>query len=310
MKPIRPRKVGRRAAAGDTAGQRTNACSWAPMWSAARAKALVVGTGKETEFGKVSGGSKLRPPETEFERGVRRFGYFLMEVTLVLVIAIFAINVYLHARCWNPFCFPLALAVGLTPQLLPAIISVNLAHGAKRMAEQKVIVKRLASIENFGSMNVLCSDKTGTLTEGTCGCRPRWMWKATKREGASAMPISMPFTRPGFTNPIDEAIRAHRQFDLTGYQKVDEMPYDFIRKRLSILVAHGRHASADHQGRAAQCAGGLFQRGNGRRSDRRYRRRCGTQSSSTSRSSAGRVSARWASRSEDIGLGRSHAQGR
>ena len=89
-----------------------------------------------------------------------------MEVTLILVIAIFAINVYLHRPVLDSFLFSLALAVGLTPQLLPAIISINLAHGARRMAEQKVIVKRLASIENFGSMNVLCSDKTGTLTEG------------------------------------------------------------------------------------------------------------------------------------------------
>jgi len=88
-------------------------------------------------------------------------------VTLLLVIAVFAINVFFHRPVLESFLFSLALAVGLTPQLLPAIISINLAHGAKIMAKQKVIVKRLASIENFGSMNVLCSDKTGTLTEGT-----------------------------------------------------------------------------------------------------------------------------------------------
>lgn len=108
----------------------------------------------------------LRPPETEFERGVRRFGYLLLEVTLLLVFMIFAINVFLHRPVLDSFLFSMALAVGLTPQLLPAIISVNLSHGAKRMAEQKVLVKRLSSIENFGSMNVLCSDKIGTLTEG------------------------------------------------------------------------------------------------------------------------------------------------
>ena len=109
---------------------------------------------------------KLRPQETEFERGIRSFGYFLLEVTLVLVVAIFAINVYLSRPVLESMLFSLALAVGLTPQLLPAIISINLSHGAKRMAQKKVIVKRLASIENFGSMNVICSDKTGTLTEG------------------------------------------------------------------------------------------------------------------------------------------------
>ena len=106
---------------------------------------------------------KLRPPETEFEHGIRRFGYLLAEITFLLVLAIFAFNVYFHKPVLDSFLFALALAVGLTPQLLPAIISINLAHGARRMAEQKVIVKRLAAIENFGSMNVLCSDKTGTL---------------------------------------------------------------------------------------------------------------------------------------------------
>src|SRR6184192_3037675 len=131
------------------------------------AKALVVRTGKETEFGKVSERLKLRPQETDFEHGIRRFGYFLMELTLVLVIAIFAINVYLARPVLDSFLFSLALAVGLTPQLLPAIISINLVHGAKQMAQAKVIVKRLASIENFGSMNVICCDKTGTLTEGS-----------------------------------------------------------------------------------------------------------------------------------------------
>src|SRR5207247_3391277 len=126
---------------------------------------LVITTGKQTEFGKVSERLRLRPQETDFERGIRRFGYFLMEVTLVLVMAIFAINVYLARPVLDSFLFSLALAVGLTPQLLPAIISINLAHGAKRMVQEKVIVKRLASIENFGCMNVICSDKTGTLTE-------------------------------------------------------------------------------------------------------------------------------------------------
>src|SRR5438128_6008854 len=129
-------------------------------------KALVINTGKETECGKLSERLKLRPPETDFERGIRQFGYFLMEVTLVMVVAIFAINVYMARPALDSFLFSLALAVGLTPQLLPAIISVNLSHGAKRMANEKVIVKRLASIENLGSMNVLCSDKTGTLTIG------------------------------------------------------------------------------------------------------------------------------------------------
>ncbi|MCX5886676.1 MAG: magnesium-translocating P-type ATPase [Proteobacteria bacterium] len=219
-------------------GQRTNALWMGTHVVSGSATALVVRTGKETEFGKVSERLKLRPQETEFERGIRRFGYFLMEVTLVLVVVIFAINVYLARPVLDSLLFSLALAVGLTPQLLPAIISINLSHGAKRMAQEKVIVKRLASIENFGSMNVLCSDKTGTLTEGIVHVQ-----SALDVEGAPSDKVLLhaylnAFYETGFTNPIDEAIRTHRQFDLSGYRKQDEIPYDFLRKRLSILVSH------------------------------------------------------------------------
>jgi Mg2+-importing ATPase len=225
-------------AASTPLGQRTNALWMGTHVVSGSAKALVVQTGKQTEFGKVSERLKLRPQETEFERGIRRFGYFLMEVTLVLVIAIFAINVYLARPVLDSFLFSLALAVGLTPQLLPAIISINLAHGAKRMAQGKVIVKRLASIENFGSMNVICSDKTGTLTEGIVHVH-----SALDVEGAPSEKVLLyaylnAMFEAGFTNPIDEAIRTHRQFDLSGYRKQDEIPYDFLRKRLSILVSH------------------------------------------------------------------------
>ncbi len=202
-------------------------------------KALVVYTGKQTEFGKVSERLQLRPEETEFEHGVRRFGYFLMEVTLMLVIAIFAVNVYLHRPVLDSFLFSLALAVGLTPQLLPAIISINLAHGAKDMAKKKVIVKRLASIENFGSMNVLCSDKTGTLTEGVVRLHSGLDVNGEPSEKTLRYAYINAFYESGFINPIDEAIRTYRQFDVSDHQKLDEVPYDFVRKRLSILVRVG-----------------------------------------------------------------------
>ena len=220
-------------------GKRTNALWMGTHVVSGSARALIVRTGKETEFGKVSERLKLRPQETEFERGIRQFGYFLMEVTMVLVVAIFAINVYLARPVLESILFSLALAVGLTPQLLPAIISINLSHGAKRMAQKKVIVKRLASIENFGSMNVICSDKTGTLTEGIVHVQ-----SACDVEGAPSDKVLFhaylnASYETGFTNPIDEAIRNHRKFDLSGYAKQDEIPYDFLRKRLSILVSHG-----------------------------------------------------------------------
>ena len=200
-------------------------------------KALVVFIGKETEFGKISETLKLRPPETEFEKGVARFGHFLMEVTMLMVIAIFAINVYLQRPILDSFLFSLALAVGLTPQLLPAIISVNLSHGAREMAQKKVIVKRLASIENLGSMNMLCSDKTGTLTEGELELHSFQDLQGNQNEKVLLYASLNAYYQKGFENPIDRAILAQNKLDLTQYKKLDEIPYDFIRKRLSILVS-------------------------------------------------------------------------
>ena len=203
------------------------------------AKAVVVQTGKDTEFGQISERLGMHPPETDFEKGIRQFGNLLLEVTLVLVIAIFAINVFFHKPVLEAFLFSLAIAVGLTPQLLPAIISVNLSYGAKKMAEQKVIVKVLESIENFGSMNVLCSDKTGTLTEGTVKFH-----SASDVNGAESNKVFLyallnASLESGFANPIDVAIRSEKKnTDISGYTKIDEVPYDFIRKRLSILVRH------------------------------------------------------------------------
>lgn len=216
--------------------QRTNSLFLGTHVVSGTGIAVVIRIGRQTEYGKVSQRLRLRPPETEFERGVRRFGYLLMEVTLVLVIAIFAINVYLDRPVLTSFLFSLALAVGLTPQLLPAIISINLAHGARRMARQKVIVKRLASIENFGSMTVYCSDKTGTLTEGTVRLHAAIDLSGEPSERVLLHAYLNAAFESGFLNPIDNAIRSHRVFDLSGYQKLDEEPYDFVRKRLSILV--------------------------------------------------------------------------
>jgi Mg2+-importing ATPase len=218
-------------------GQRNNTLFMGTYVVSGSAKVVVVCTGTETEFGKISERLKLRPPETEFELGVRRFGYFLMEITMLLVISIFAINAYMARPVLESLLFSLALAVGLTPQLLPAIISVNLAHGAKRMVLKKVIVKRLASIENFGSMNVLCSDKTGTLTEGVVRVHSTLDVEGKDSEKVLFYAYLNAFFETGFTNPIDSAIRSFGQFKVSDYQKLDEVPYDFIRKRLSILVS-------------------------------------------------------------------------
>ncbi|MCE5186507.1 MAG: magnesium-translocating P-type ATPase [Planctomycetaceae bacterium] len=203
------------------------------------ANAVAVQTGSSTEFGHVSERLKHRLPPTEFEHGLRRFGYFLMEVTLLLIIIIFAVNVYLRRPVLDAFLFSLALAVGLTPQLLPAIVSVNLAHGARQMAGKKVIVKRLASIENFGSMNVLCCDKTGTLTKGLVTVESATDARGKQNDKILLYAYLNSFFEKGFRNPMDEAVRNYRQFEIGAFQKLDEIPYDFIRKRLSVLVSEG-----------------------------------------------------------------------
>jgi len=215
-------------------------------------RALVVATGRDTAFGAIAERLRQRSPETEFERGVRQFGALLLEVTLLLVLAIFAGNVVLQRPVADSFLFALALGVGLTPQLLPAIISVNLARGARRMAAQKVIVKRLAAIENFGSMTILCSDKTGTLTEGEpqlrrcCGLDGRPSARVLELAQVNAGFAS------GFSNPLDGAIarglgglgdpQAHEvpatlpPPAIDRWSKLDELPFDFLRKRLSVLA--------------------------------------------------------------------------
>jgi Mg2+-importing ATPase len=218
-------------------GKRTNTVFLGTHMVSGTATALVVAIGRDTEFGRVSERLKLRPPETDFERGLRRFGYLLLEVTMLLVIGIFAFNVYLHRPVLDSFLFSMALAVGLTPQLLPAIVSINLAHGARRMAERKVIVKRLASIENFGSMDVLCTDKTGTITEGVVKLQSANDLAGKPSDRVLLYAFLNASFETGFASPIDAAIRDHGSIDISAWKKLDEVPYDFLRKRLSILAA-------------------------------------------------------------------------
>ena len=199
------------------------------------AKAVIVSTGLKTEFGKISSSLRTRPPEAEFERGTRLFGYMLMQITLVLTFTIFAINVFLHKPVIDSLLFSLALAVGLTPQLLPAIISVNLAHGARRMATEKVIVKKLTSIENFGSMNVLCSDKTGTLTEGEVKFQQVQDVSGKTNARLSLLAYLNAKLQSGYVNPMDAALSSN-PISYTGYEKIAEIPYDFERKRVTLIV--------------------------------------------------------------------------
>jgi len=213
-----------------------------------KAKAIVVKTGKQTEFGKISDKLRVKAPETDFEKGIRKFGYMLMEITLVLVIIIFAINILLHKPALDSFLFSLALAVGLIPQLLPAIISVNLSVGARAMAKQQVIVKRLSSIENFGSMNILCSDKTGTITEGKVTLKDSLDIEGNHSEKTLQYAWLNATMQQGFKNPIDEAIRSNYEGKLDAYVVQSEIPYDFLRKRLTIQVKNEKESIAITKG--------------------------------------------------------------
>jgi P-type Mg2+ transporter len=216
---------------------RSNALFMGAHVISGRARALVMKTAMQTEFGKISATLRLKSPETDFERGVRHFGYMLMEITMVLVVIIFAVNVLLHKPVLDSFLFSLALAVGLTPQLLPAIISVNLATGARNMARKRVIVKKLSSIENFGSMNILCSDKTGTITEGKVKLHKALSVSGEPSEKVLEYAWLNASLQQGFHNPIDDAIIAsHPDAPPGSFTVQSEVPYDFIRKRLTIQI--------------------------------------------------------------------------
>jgi len=209
------------------------------------ARALVVRTGESTAFGQVATHLRLRPPETEFERGIRQYGYFLMRITVAVVLLVFTVQLLLEHPPVESLLFALALAVAISPELLPAIIEVTLAQGARDMAAHGVIVRRLSAIENIGSMDVLCTDKTGTLTQAVLDLEV-----AADAEGAASDAVLQrawlnASLQTGLASPLDEAIA--REVERRGARiepgrKLDEIPYDFVRKRLSVVVADGQAA--------------------------------------------------------------------
>ena len=191
--------------------ERTNCVFMGTSVRSGTAHVLIVQTGKSTVFGQIAERLSLRPAQTEFERGVQNFGYLLTQVMLVMVVLVLAINIFLAKPPIDSLLFALALAVGLAPELLPAIISITLAHGAQQMAKRGVIVRRLNAIENFGSMDVLCTDKTGTLTEGVVR-----LDGALDLEGQPSTTV-LNYTylnsqyQTGMNNPLDDAISAYAQ---------------------------------------------------------------------------------------------------
>jgi Mg2+-importing ATPase len=198
-------------------------------------------TGPRTALGGIAAAVGAKPPPTAFEQGTQAFGLFIMRITLVLVLGVLLANTALHRPPLESFLFALALAVGLTPELLPMIVSVCLARGALRMAEQKVVVKRLAAIHDLGSMDVLCTDKTGTLTEARIRLEQHLDALGRDRERVLQLAYVNSFFETGLRSPLDAAILEHaNDVSVVGWEKIDEVPFDFERRRVSVLVDDGR----------------------------------------------------------------------
>ena len=204
------------------------------------ARALVEATGAQTAHGAIAARLAAPQAETEFARGARRFGYLLLRVALAVVVAVLVANQWLGRPMLESLLFAVALAVGLTPELLPAIVAVMLSHGARSMAASGVIVRRLEAIEDLGGMAVLCTDKTGTLTQGTVALFAAV--DAAGNESAECLRLAHlnASFETGIDNPLDQALVAagkQRALDASDYRKVDEIPYDFTRKRLTVVLA-------------------------------------------------------------------------
>ena len=203
------------------------------------ATALVVATGPGTAFGDIAARLSTRPPETEFERGTRRFALLIMRTVFFLVLFVLLAGALMHHAFLESLLFAVALAVGLTPEFLPMISAVTLSRGAAHMARQKVIVKHLEAIENFGSMDVLCSDKTGTLTSGDMVLDRHLDPFGQVSERPVILASLNSAHQTGIKSPLDEAILKHGGAAIGGYRKLDEIPFDFERRRLSVVVENG-----------------------------------------------------------------------
>jgi Mg2+-importing ATPase len=201
--------------------------------------AVIVRTGKDTAFGAIAQRLAMRPPETEFGRGIRHFGLMITRVMMLLVLFVLLVNIVLHRPLLESFLFSVALAVGMTPEMMPMIITISLAQGARRMARKKVLVKQLTAIEDFGSIEILCSDKTGTLTEGEIALDRHVDMQGRDNDEVLRFVYLNSYFQTGIKSPLDDAILKYQRPAITEYEKVDEIPFDFNRKRLSVVVRRG-----------------------------------------------------------------------
>jgi Mg2+-importing ATPase len=204
------------------------------------ARILICRTGPSTSLGAIAESLTRKAPPTAFEIGTRRFGMLIMRLTILLVLFVLLVNAIFNRPLLESFLFAVALAVGLTPELLPMVVSVTLSRGALRMAKKHVIMKHLPAIQNLGSMDVLCTDKTGTLTEAHIHLERHLDANGQDSERVLQLAYLNSYFETGLRSPLDKAILEHTEIDVSRWRKLDEVPFDFERRRVSVLVDDGR----------------------------------------------------------------------
>jgi Mg2+-importing ATPase len=233
----------------------TNAVFMGTSVISGKAQMLVVKTGSQAAIGQIAQSISRQSPPTSFEIGTRRFGMLIMGMTVVMVLFVLFVNAWFHKPWLESFLFAVALAVGLTPELLPMVVSVTLAGGALRMARQEMIVKRLTAIQDLGSMDVLCTDKTGTLTEAKIVMERHVDALGQSSQRVLELAYLNSFFESGLKNSMDEAILSHGSIATSSWKKVDEVPFDFERRCVSVLLDNGQDRWLVVKGAAEQIVG-------------------------------------------------------
>ncbi len=200
------------------------------------AKALVCQTGTRTEFSKLIAASSSKPLMTAFEIGVKDFGLFIMRISILCSLAVLLINTALHKTLLESFIFAIAIAIGITPELLPMIFTVTIGTGIKEMVKERLVIKRPIAVQNLASMNILCTDKTGTLTEGKVQLTEMVNFEGINHEETLQLAYINSYFQQSHHSLLDDSIIHHKSFEIKNYQKIDEIPFDFERRMLSIIV--------------------------------------------------------------------------
>ena len=234
--------------------ERSNMVYCGTYVSSGEGRAVIVRTGRDTEFGRLTSHVSSEHLPTSFERGITSFGYLLMRAMVVLVLLVFVVNMVLRRPVIDSILFSLALAIGLTPQMLPAIVTLSLSRGARLMAKKRVIVKRLDAIEDIGGLDILCVDKTGTITEGDVVLQDHLDPLGSSDEFVLSLAHTNASLQRGFDNPIDQAIIDHASGRPVSSVFIDDIPFDFARRRLSVVVTD---SNTDSASRRLICKGAL-----------------------------------------------------